>query len=1230
MKPRIVLTRFVHAFSVMMVVASLLSGTGGRAGSSDWNVAVLDQILAATPVAETTASVGDMTIPRAYLQNWRNRLAGAPQPHVAFNGGFTPWTGGNVYYSFSNNVSAAKQKAFLDGAAEWATFANLRFLARTTQTNYVTIFENPALSGGQSAVGMIGGQQFLQLGPNAWNRPTICHELGHTLGLVHEHQRSDRTNFVTIFTNNVSPGNLANFVLLVNSTNRSAYDFYSVMHYARNALSVAPGLDTIQPLPAYTKFINIMGQLYDPVLSTNDRAGMAAVYGPGPVLSNVVTNTLDSGPGSLRAAMYYAIEHPGTTITFNIPAGDAGFSNNVFNIQPSDALPSLWANTTLDATTEPLSTNPNGPEILLDGRLGFSLSVFPSGLRFRGTNCTARGFTIQNFPSFSVLMDGTNCVGNTVSGCYLGIDPTGNIAVTNGVLPLQISGGAISNVVGGTTVAARNVIGGSVFQGLVIRDDGTRFNTVLGNYIGLNAPGSAALANGWSGIQIFGGAQSNLIGGFTVAARNVISGNNFQGIAISDVGTSGNVIAGNFIGLNPAGSAALANGWSGIDVFNGAAANIIGPSNVIAGNFNYGVAISSTSLWNVVQGNIIGLNAVGTAPVPNSYAGIGIFGGSVSNSVGGVAPVSRNVISGNNHQGVSISGAGTMGNVVAGNFIGVNAAGTAAVPNTWAGVEMFGGARSNFVGGATAASANLISGNSGQGVAMDGTGTMNNFVTGNLIGVNLAGTAALPNGGAGAEIFGGAQNNFIGGSTSGAGNVISGNLHQGVSLSGVGTSGNQVQGNFIGVNAAGVAAIGNAWAGVNCFGSATGNSIGGTVPGAGNVISGNKSQGVLLQDSGTSGNLVQGNFIGLNAAGTSAVSNSWSGVDINNGAAGNVVGGYGGARNFISGNGNYGVIINFGSSLNVVQGNTIGLNGTNGGAIPNNFDAVLIYFAASNFIGGTLPGAANLIVGAMGQGVLVYDASSTNNTIRGNSIYGSTGAAIFNYLGGNAALAAPVLASVSVNTNTLVIGTNNGAAGKTFVIDFYADAPPAPLAQSQTYLGAISVLGTGANAAFSASLGVILPPGRVVTATVTDPAGNTSQLSSGIGATMTSAVNDGISDLWRVKFFGSSTTNASSAWFADPDRDGLNNLQEFLSGTNPTNAASVFKVTALNPNLGSNVVTFTSAGGIVYRVVASDDLKTNQWNLLADQVIGNGTNLFFSDPAAPRATKRFYRAQVLW
>jgi len=394
--------------------------------SNDWDVTILDRLLASVKHGQALVQVGDMFVTVSNLRAWRNQLAGAPMPLSAFDGAIPTWTSGTVYYTFSNNVSVEHQQVFFDGMQEWATFANLQFIARTTQSNYVTIVDGgTSQEGGDSALGMVGGQQFIHIGGTSWNRGTICHELGHTLGLIHEHQCSDRDSFVTILTNNIITGLEANFVKLTNSRNKTAYDFLSIMHYSRNTFSTDPAhLDTIEPLPAYYQYLNLIGNS-DPVLSALDRAGMALVYGVGPTLSAVVTNTHDSGAGRLRAAIYYAFDHPGTTITLNIPTTDPGFSGSVFTINPTDRFPNLVNQMIIDGTAEPTNTNPNGPEIVLNGSLAAQPDVFANGLHITGSNCPVRGLVISGFNGSGLAIEGSSAVGNIVSGCYIGTDPTG-------------------------------------------------------------------------------------------------------------------------------------------------------------------------------------------------------------------------------------------------------------------------------------------------------------------------------------------------------------------------------------------------------------------------------------------------------------------------------------------------------------------------------------------------------------------------------------------------------------------------------------------------------------------------------------------------------------------------------------------------------------------------------------------------------------------------------------
>ncbi|HTS16672.1 MAG TPA: M12 family metallopeptidase [Verrucomicrobiae bacterium] len=1167
-------------FVVVALVACFLPFTC-RAQSNAWDVAVLDQILSSVPPGQTVAQVGDMFLQVSYLQAWRNELAGVPPPPSTFQGPTIPtWPGGNVYYTFSNNVSAVHQTYFVDGMNEWAMFANLHFIPRTTQSNYVTIVDGGTFQeGGNSFVGMEGGQQFIFVGSTSWNRPTICHELGHTLGLVHEHQRSDRNSYVNILTNNIIPGQEGNFVLLTNSVNQTAYDFLSVMHYSRNADSISNALDTIEPLPAYSQYINIMGTQFDPVLSASDRAGMAATYGPPATpVTNIVINTQDSGYGSLRAAMYYAFDHPGTTIKFNIPTSDPGFSNGVFTIQPAYPFPSLVNQMIIDGTTEPTNSNPNGPSIEVFGGLEDLGGLSVDGFQMRGTNCAIKGLVVDGFAGanelngFGIDIEGSNTTGNTVSGCYIGVGPTGTIVVTNQNVGIYIGASATSNTIGGTTANMRNVISGNVHQGIFMT--GTVFNVVEGNYIGLNAAGTSAVANGFAGIEINFASQSNTVGGTSSAARNVISGNEAQGVFISGNNTA----------------------------------------------------------FNAVEGNYLGLDATGSAAISNFFAGVEIKSAQ-SNLVGGLTTGAGNVLSGNRSQGVAIDGPGAVDNTVEGNLIGTDPFGITPIGNNLAGVEIFGGAASNVIGGTSAAARNIISGNARQGLVIDGLGSAANLVEGNYIGVNIGGAVSLPNTWSGVEIFDEAASNVVGGTSGGAGNLVSGNDNDGIRAEDPGTIGNVIEGNLIGVDPTGESAVPNIWAGVRIWNGAQFTQIGGTAPGSGNVISGNLIQGIAIEDPGTSANVVQGNLIGIDVTGTTAVPNNASAVELYNGCQSNIIGGSVGSRNILSGNSNYGIYIhNTNTAFNIVQGNTIGLDVTGTRAIPNQYDGVFVNDAASgNQIGGTSFGNANLISSNDSYGVEIDDAATTNNSVRGDSIFGNAfeGIALFD---GNNSRSAPSLAAAVVSTNTTITGALVSSSNTTFRIEFFSSPAGTVNVQGQTFLGAINATtGNSGTASFSAALTPTVSSGELITATATDPSGNTSPFSTTVIATLTSSVGDGIPDLWRKTYFGGTgaTTNTLSCASCDPDGDGFTNLQEFYAGTDPTKPSSIFRVTAVQESGPGVIVSFASVAGKIYRVEMKSDMTLPTWTLLADQIVGSGGTFQITDPGAAGLSKRFYRVDVL-
>ena len=360
-------------------------------------------------------------------------------------------------------------------------------------------------------------------------------------------------------------------------------------------------------------------------------------------------------------------------------------------------------------------------------------------------------------------------------------------------------------------------------------------------------------------------------------------------------GAGGNLIAGNFIGTDPTGT--QDGGGSSNDrqivVFSGEG-NVIGGTSAADRNLVAGVApaqIALVSSNNVVQGNFIGTNAAGTAAIPTSGTGVQVDGAAAtSNLIGGTTAGAGNLISGNN-SGVVIGGADT---VVQGNRIGTDATGTNAIPNA-NGIEVY--ADDVQIGGLHPLARNVVSGNSNFGIIS--TGDMGT-IQGNLIGPDVSGTKTPgnsngPGNGSDGMVICGARN-LIGGTDSRARNIISGNGGspsvvggQGINLCDFNAIQNRIEGNFIGVDVNGDP-MGNLLSGIACcLIDSTANVIGGTDPGAGNVIAYNGAFGVLLTGSAGTlasilGNSIHSNgFIGINlgnAPGFFATENDALDVDI--------------------------------------------------------------------------------------------------------------------------------------------------------------------------------------------------------------------------------------------------------------------------------------------------------------------------------------------------------------
>jgi VCBS repeat-containing protein len=413
-------------------------------------------------------------------------------------------------------------------------------------------------------------------------------------------------------------------------------------------------------------------------------------------------------------------------------------------------------------------------------------------------------------------------------------------------------------------------------DGLVLAGTGGHF--AYGNWIGLGTDGVTDRGNGDEGIYVL--SANNTIGGTGTGQRNVISGNADDGIDIDGAAATGTVVRGNYVGTNAAGTAAVGNTWDGVIAWNGATGTVI-DRNVISGNV-HGIEINGGS-GATITGNLIGLNAAGTADLGNSQNGVRATN-TTNVTIGGALPAARNVISGNDLEGVVLTNADN--STIRGNYIGTNATGAAAVGNGWEGIQLAGGSSNVQI------LDNVLSGNGRAGIRADDAGTTG-VIQGNLIGVNATGTAALGNGAGGIWIATGAGGFTIGGAVVGQGNVISGNTGIGIILNAAGGT-TTIQGNLIGTTSAGTAALGNTQFGVSIEAGTTGTVVGGV--GAGNVIAASGQSGIRLTDN-SDGTVIRGNFIGTDATGTLNLGNLGHGIAIVGGAvvgsspSGTIIGG---------------------------------------------------------------------------------------------------------------------------------------------------------------------------------------------------------------------------------------------------------------------------------------------------------------------------------------------------
>ena len=456
-----------------------------------------------------------------------------------------------------------------------------------------------------------------------------------------------------------------------------------------------------------------------------------------------------SGNTSLRAAIEQANASAAGTLNqldFDITDG----IGSEFTIQLAAALPWITSLIQIDGATQ------NNADLVIDGSAiatsgidGFRIladSVRVSDLKLTGFSSDG----IEIFRAASVVIDSVTSADNAGAGVRFN-DSTqsqivNSVLVGNGTSGVQLVGAtadqgnlvfnnraglglddvADGNVSFGVQVLAGgnfiidNVISGNNKSGLVISGSRAANNTVYGNRIGTNSAGTLSVSN-QAGILVTG-ADDNIIGGTGPGQRNVVSGNTGAGVFIAG-GSTGTQFENNFVGLNLAGTDAIANGGSGIFLRSGATQTLV-TGNYVAGNSKSQISLIATG----TTGNTISANHVGFGTDGSRVDGgvVGILLSADGNTIGGATEADGNLVTGSN-AGISLNGAAARDNVIQNNRLGTDA--TGGDFGMISGVQFLQGARDNLLAD------NLIAFNSGDAIRSP-TGGEGNTFTGNQLSSN--------------------------------------------------------------------------------------------------------------------------------------------------------------------------------------------------------------------------------------------------------------------------------------------------------------------------------------------------------------------------------------------------------------------------------------------------------------------------------------------------------------
>lgn len=274
-----------------------------------------------------------------------------------------------------------------------------------------------------------------------------------------------------------------------------------------------------------------------------------------------------------------------------------------------------------------IGTDPSGTYAIPNGLSGVFMRAETSEHVIGSADFSRRNIISGNLQAGVVM---SNSRANAVLGNFIGTDITGTYAIGNRFSGVSIENDAKENIIGGDFEGAGNLISGNGELGIYLAGEDTRNNRILGNMIGTDVNGSYAIGNSYSGIGIFNGAKDTIIGGIGEKAGNLISGNAQFGVAMNGVTVRNATIVNNRIGTDSTGTQALPNAYGGIVVELGARGAVIGGDtpqvrNLISGNNFSGIAVRDTGSGDVtIIGNFIGSDVLGQSPLPNATSGIRI------------------------------------------------------------------------------------------------------------------------------------------------------------------------------------------------------------------------------------------------------------------------------------------------------------------------------------------------------------------------------------------------------------------------------------------------------------------------------------------------------------------------------------------------------------------------------------------------------------------------------